>query len=116
MFGFDMLVCGTHGDHLSLEEMETYGVDWLALGEDSICRSQTANNSQEGSSSWLGCEGPPPDLSEVVVDPPVGPLSAEVLLGLDAHIGILYEYADGNSLVCRWVQGLGYIHSVLPIF
>jgi hypothetical protein len=117
MFGFDMLVHGSRGDHLSLEELEMYGVDWEALGEDSIRRSQAENNSQhESFSTWLGREGPPPDLSEVSVDPPPGPLSAELLSGLDAHVGVLYEHADVGSLEQRWVQGLGFVRSVLPLF
>lgn len=34
LFGFDMLVHGIRGDELLEEELELYGVDWEALGED----------------------------------------------------------------------------------
>ncbi|KAF9509588.1 hypothetical protein BS47DRAFT_1272454, partial [Hydnum rufescens UP504] len=71
MFGFDMLVHGLHGDVLSPEELEVYGVDWEGLRDTSLHDHQIRNNhANEGASSWVGRVGPPPDLSEVIVDPP----------------------------------------------
>ncbi|KAF8130514.1 hypothetical protein K438DRAFT_1912022 [Mycena galopus ATCC 62051] len=85
MFVFDMYVNGVRGDQLPAaeenfdeEELEVYGIDWQGLRDDGVLRSQAQNNSHaEGSSSWVGRTGPPPDLSQVIVQPPMGTLTDE---------------------------------------
>ncbi|KAF8169970.1 hypothetical protein K438DRAFT_2061381 [Mycena galopus ATCC 62051] len=75
MFVFDMYVNGVHGDQLPQEEedlgkdkLEVYGIDWQGLCNNNILHSQAQNNSTtEGSSSWVGHTGTPPDLSQVIV-------------------------------------------------
>jgi hypothetical protein len=43
-----------------------------------VLQSQAQNNPLgEGSSSWVGWTGPPPDLSPVAVQPPTGTLTEE---------------------------------------
>ncbi|KAF8146552.1 hypothetical protein K438DRAFT_1922188 [Mycena galopus ATCC 62051] len=79
MFVFDMYVNDVRRDQLPQEEedlgedkSEVYGIDWQGLHDDNILHSQAQNNSTtEGSSSWVGHTGPPPDLSQVIVQPPV---------------------------------------------
>ena len=70
-----MFVHGMRGDQLPEEELskelEVYGVDWKALHDEQLLRSQTANNSQgEGWTSWVGQTGPLQHLNEVSVEPP----------------------------------------------
>ncbi|KAJ7705834.1 hypothetical protein B0H14DRAFT_3099686 [Mycena olivaceomarginata] len=70
MFVFDMYVNGVRGDrlppeeeNLNEEELEVYGIDWQGLRDNGVLQSQAQNNSMgEGSSSWVGRTGPPPDL------------------------------------------------------
>ncbi|KAJ7833139.1 hypothetical protein B0H14DRAFT_2364428 [Mycena olivaceomarginata] len=115
MFGFDMLALGVRGSELrredmvpmSEEEMEVFGVDWEAFRDDSILESRQDNNdSNEGSTSWLGCRGPPEHLNEIAVEPPTGPFSAAEMEALDA---ILLPFAgavgddDGAIL---WMEAL----------
>jgi len=75
-----MLVHGIREDQLpdkdlSEEELEVYGVDWEGLHDKRLLNSQQANNPiSEGWNSWVGHVGPPDNLNEVSVDPPVGSL------------------------------------------
>ena len=81
MFGFDMLVHGVRGDQLpqdanpslTEEEIEVYGIDWAALQDDHILRSVRAHSSNEGSTLWVGNNGPPAHLNEVSLDGPIIP-------------------------------------------
>ncbi|KAF8183207.1 hypothetical protein K438DRAFT_1907979 [Mycena galopus ATCC 62051] len=67
MFVFDMYVNGVRGDQLPAAE-ENFDEEEL----------EAQNNSHaEGSSSWVGRTGPPPDLSQVIVQPPMGTLTDE---------------------------------------
>lgn len=81
MFGFDMLVHGLRGDsleqHLTDEELELFGVDWDAYQEDAVLQQLRSNYANEGTSSWLRRQGPPPDLTEVRVTAPSAVLSQE---------------------------------------
>ncbi|KAJ6450642.1 hypothetical protein C8R45DRAFT_1057192 [Mycena sanguinolenta] len=95
MFVFDMFVNGVRGEQLPPdeeglgdEELEVYGIDWRGLQEDGVLHSQAQNNpTSEGSSSWVGCTGPPPDLSRVDVQPPMGTLTDDEAL---AYVRVLY--------------------------
>ncbi|KAJ7213129.1 hypothetical protein GGX14DRAFT_534298 [Mycena pura] len=83
MFVFDTFVNGVRGDrlppeeeNLTDEELETYGIDWQGLRDDTILHSQLQNNPYtEDATSWIGYTGPPPNLSEVSVQPPSNTLT-----------------------------------------
>jgi hypothetical protein len=82
LFGFNMMVHGICGDQLpedlTEEELEVYRVDWEVLCDERLLQSQHVNNSdREGWSSWVGQTGPPENLNEVFVEPPVQPLSSK---------------------------------------
>ncbi|KAJ7026560.1 hypothetical protein C8F04DRAFT_966270 [Mycena alexandri] len=122
MFVFDMYVNGVRGNQLPVEEeglgddeLEVYGIDWQGLRDDSILDSQRQNNPRtEGSSSWVGRVGPPPDLSEVVVDPPAGTLSNEEVDGLQAAFSGLIGSADEDDIVSLWSHALAYVRVLHP--
>ncbi|KAG8941496.1 hypothetical protein FRC03_004468 [Tulasnella sp. 419] len=117
MFVFDMPVLGVRGEQLTLEELDAYGVDWEAIREDAVLSSQLINNSSnEGTSSWIGRVGPPPDLNEVNVDAPTSPLSPQVAAELLSYLSPLMGQADINSLIRRWVCGLAFARSRVPLF
>ncbi|KAF8157372.1 hypothetical protein K438DRAFT_1621161 [Mycena galopus ATCC 62051] len=115
MFGFDMFVHGVRGTNPNHEEpvsdaeLEVYGVDWEALHEDSLLESRQDNNpSNEGSTSWIGRNGPPPpeQLNEVVVDPPTGPFSSLELHTMTAMIGHLAGAVDDAAVANLWTEAL----------
>ncbi|KAF8204269.1 hypothetical protein K438DRAFT_1905446 [Mycena galopus ATCC 62051] len=61
MFVFDMY----EEEDLGEDKLEVYGIDWQGLCDNNILHSQAQNNSTtEGSSSWVGHTGTPPDLSQ----------------------------------------------------
>lgn len=60
------------GDHLSVEELEVYGIDWAAYRDEQVLRS-VRENTTEPASSWIGRAGPPPNLNEVPLFSPPGP-------------------------------------------
>ena len=116
MFVFDTLVQGVRGgqlpDAMDSEELEVYGVDWEALRDDRLLRSQRANNSNsEGSSSWIGRTGPPGDLNEVYLEAPRSPLPPQDIGLLN---GALQEPigTDGADIIERWRHGLAYARSL----
>ena len=115
MFGFDMIVHGIRGDQLpedmfSEEELEVYGVDWEALQDNVMLQSQRDNNSDhEGWTSWVGQTGPPPQLSEVTVDPPSDPqLQPGELEHLDDAISTWMHGGSAEHVIALWTQGLAY--------
>ncbi|KAF8129107.1 hypothetical protein K438DRAFT_1912179 [Mycena galopus ATCC 62051] len=99
MFVFDMYVNGVHGDQLPQEEedlgedkLEVYGIDWQGLCNNNILHSQAQNNSTtEGSSSWVGHTGTPPDLSQVIV-----------------------QLAEDGDIILLWSQALAHVHVLYP--
>lgn len=113
LFGFDMLVHGIRGDELSEEELELYGVDWEALGEDGINISHSEDDPEARGSSWVGRTGPPEQLSDVVVDEPHVPLPTGAIDLLYASIQPLLQYSDPDSLILRWTRALAFcsVHS-----
>ncbi|KAJ7303558.1 hypothetical protein DFH08DRAFT_918786 [Mycena albidolilacea] len=112
MFVFDMFVNGVHGDQLPPEEenlideeLEVYGIDWQGLRDDGVLQSQARNNPRsEGSSSWVGHTGPPPDLSEVIVQPPQGTLTADEI----AH------FAEDADIISLWNHALTHVRVLYP--
>ncbi|KAF8178684.1 hypothetical protein K438DRAFT_1604747, partial [Mycena galopus ATCC 62051] len=121
MFGFDMYVNGVHGDQLPQEEedlgkdeLEVYGIDWQGLHDNNILRSQAQNNSTtEGSSSWVGHTGPP-DLSQVIVQPPVGTLTEEEATDLYNSFSHLIGSAEDGDIILLWSQALAHVRVLYP--
>ncbi|KAF8137807.1 hypothetical protein K438DRAFT_1639004 [Mycena galopus ATCC 62051] len=122
MFVFDMYVNGVRGDQLPQEEedlgedeLEVYGIDWQGLRDDNILHSQAQNNSTtEGSSSWVGHTGPPPDLSQVIVQPPVGTLTEEEATDLYNSFSHLIGSAEDDDIILLWSQALAHVRVLYP--
>ncbi|KAJ7137390.1 hypothetical protein C8R43DRAFT_1097897 [Mycena crocata] len=122
MFVFDMFVNGVRGDRLPEQEeglgdseLELYGIDWQGLRDEAVLDSQRQNNSMaEGSTSWVGRVGPPPDLSEVVVQPPAGTLSEHELLDLNNAFSNLLGSADEDDIISLWTNALAYVRVLYP--
>jgi hypothetical protein len=120
MFVFDRLTQGQRGAVLSLEGLEIFGVDWEALGETFIRQAHARNSTPsrpEGVTSWLGHTGPPPNLSEVVVDTPQSPVVTQLGMfedGLDTVVD--WDDVTWNGLIYRWSVGLAYCMTVDPSF
>ncbi|KAJ7613058.1 hypothetical protein FB45DRAFT_981820 [Roridomyces roridus] len=122
MFVFDMYANGVRGDRLppeeedlAIEELEVYGIDWQGLREDGVLHSQAQNNSvSEGSSSWVGNIGPPPDLSQVVVQPPPGFLTGDEAAHLYSSFAPLFGSADTNEIISLWTHALTYVRVLYP--
>jgi hypothetical protein len=120
LFGFDMFVHGVRGDQLpddsmTAEELEVFGVDWEALRDERLLHSQQTNNTDaEGWTSWVGQIGPPGNLSEVSVEPPVGPMQAmEVQVLLHNLQGLIGSPNDVDR-VTLWTHGLAFAHLLYP--
>ncbi|KAF8146979.1 hypothetical protein K438DRAFT_1910600 [Mycena galopus ATCC 62051] len=109
----DMFVCDI--DQLPQEE-EDLGKDKLeGLRDDNILHSQAQNNSTtEGSSSWVGHTGPPPDLSKVIVQPPVGTLTEEEATDLYNTFSHLIESAEDGDIILLWSEALAHVHVLYP--
>ncbi|KAF8174623.1 hypothetical protein K438DRAFT_1609363 [Mycena galopus ATCC 62051] len=122
MFVFDMYVNGVRGDQLpaaeenfDVEELEVYGIDWQGLRDDGVLRSQAQNNSHaEGSSSWVGHTGPPPDLSQVIVQPPMGTLTDEEVNDLYDTFSHLIGRAEDTHIILLWTQALAHVRVLYP--
>ncbi|KZT34556.1 hypothetical protein SISSUDRAFT_991708 [Sistotremastrum suecicum HHB10207 ss-3] len=117
MFVFDMLVHGVRGDPLHAEqqeslsqaELEVYGVDWPALHQQNVRDAQALNNPRdEGHTSWIGQQGPPPQLGGVELEPPAGSINAS-----DYFVAFSHSTFHENQMQ-RWVDGLALAHSLYP--
>ena len=120
MFGFDMLVHGIRGDILpnddmSQEELEVFGVDWEALRDENILRSQRDNNDLlEQPDTWLGRVGPPSNLNEVQVNAPEAPLTVVEIQNLDNIISSWIGLGDDHSITQMWIHGLAIASNLRP--
>lgn len=84
MWGFDQFVLGMRcpaPQPLNLnnadgENLDMFSVNWDELHNNNLIASYMENNNgNEGLGvSWLGCQGPPPNLVYVQVDAPNAPL------------------------------------------
>ncbi|KAJ7799222.1 hypothetical protein B0H14DRAFT_3092828 [Mycena olivaceomarginata] len=109
MFVFDML------RNLNEEELEVYGIDWQGLRDNGVLQSQAQNNSMgEGSSSWVGRTGPPPDLSQVAVQPPTGTLTEEEVTELYSSFSHLFGSAEDPDIISLWTQALAHVRVLYP--
>ncbi|KAJ7667004.1 hypothetical protein DFH06DRAFT_984389 [Mycena polygramma] len=117
MFVFDMFVNGVRGDQLPREEeelgeeeLEVYGIDWQGLRDEAVLDSQRGNNpTTEASSSWVGRIGPPPDLSEVIVQPPAGTLSDNEVAELSHLFAGIIGSADEADIISLWTNALAHV-------
>jgi hypothetical protein len=122
MFGFDMLVHGVRGDALpsddldmSHEELEVFGVDWEALRDENVLRSQRDNNDlQEQPDTWLGRVGPPPNLNEVQVNAPEAPLIFAEIQSIDSMVSPWAGLGDDDSIIQTWIHGLATARNLRP--
>ncbi|KAF7325542.1 hypothetical protein MKEN_00403600 [Mycena kentingensis (nom. inval.)] len=122
MFVFDMYVNGVRGDRLPLEEegmdeeeLEAYGIDWQEFRDERVLRSQSENNAfSEGASSWIGRQGPPDDLSHVVVEPPPNTLTDDEVAGLSERFQHLIGLPGDNAVIALWSQALAYVRVLCP--
>ncbi|KAJ7686979.1 hypothetical protein B0H14DRAFT_2421901 [Mycena olivaceomarginata] len=122
MFVFDMLVNGVRGnqlpeEELSEEELEVYGIDWSGLRDDDLLASQRANNPiGEGATSWIGRVGPPPlaELSNVVVEPPVGLLQEGQDVYLYNAVVHLLGSAQDEDCIIVWTTALAHARHIRP--
>lgn len=119
MFGFDMITNGVRGDQLppedgmTEEELEVHGIDWEALRDERLLASREDNNDRgEGSSSWVGRQGPPAELSEVTVNPPVGVLSNDQLASLMQVLRPWIGSSDRNDIVHAWTTALAIVRTM----
>nr|GAT43777.1 predicted protein [Mycena chlorophos] len=122
MFVFDMFVNGVRGDQLPLEEeglseeeLEAFGIDWQEFRDEAILNSQHLNNSGlEGASSWIGRQGPPDDLSHVIVEPPADTLTHDEAAALYEHFSPLIGLAGDDNIIALWTQALAYVRVLYP--
>ncbi|KAJ7578324.1 hypothetical protein C8J56DRAFT_797974, partial [Mycena floridula] len=113
MFVFDMLALGVRGNELELtdEELETYGIDWEAFNDDRIRHHQNTHiPSNEASTSWIGQSGPPPNLNQVIVDPPaVAVFEQTVIHRLDELVSPWVGSNEVHNVTSAWVNALTFL-------
>ncbi|KAJ7053107.1 hypothetical protein C8F01DRAFT_1207074 [Mycena amicta] len=122
MFVFDMFVNGVRGDQLPAEEeglgeeeLEAYGIDWQEFRDENILHSQRSNNpNSEGASSWIGRQGPPADLSQVIVEPPPGTLTADEAAALYERFSPLIGLSGDDDVISLWLHALAYVRILYP--
>lgn len=120
MFGFDMLVRGIRGDSvdqfaMSDEELEVFGVDWEGLQDETLLRALRRNYAhEEGSSTWHGRHGPPPNLNEVQVDPPSGIVTTDQIRSLDDALQHIPQSSEQVDVVNLWTTALAYVRTLYP--
>ncbi|KAJ4495218.1 hypothetical protein C8R41DRAFT_763203 [Lentinula lateritia] len=117
MFGFDMIANGLQGgslDEVSMtnKELEVFGLDWDGLRDKVLLRSLRQNYNNEGSSSWLGQRGPPPELNQVVVDPPPGLFTLEQIAWMDEQLSRLARGPQEEDVVQLWITALAIARSM----
>lgn len=115
---FDQFTHGVRGDKLNIAELEEFGVDWEGLREVQVLSSWQGNNgAEEGTTSWVGRAGAPPDLSDVPVHPPgVDSLTTVDVTQLHAYISKFLTVYDPVSLASRWVNALAFARTCSPNF
>ncbi|KAJ3860989.1 hypothetical protein EV359DRAFT_48079 [Lentinula novae-zelandiae] len=117
MFGFDMIVNGLRGESLEQvamtdEELEVFGVDWEGLKDEVILRSLRKNYCTEGAGSWLGQQGPPAELNQVVVDPPSGLFTSEQIAFMDQQLQGYARTPQEVDVVHLWTTALALARSM----
>ncbi|KAJ7831316.1 hypothetical protein B0H14DRAFT_2365243 [Mycena olivaceomarginata] len=101
-------------ENLIEEELEVYRINWQGLRDDGVLQSQAQNNPRsEGSSSWVGYTGPP-DLSEVIVQPPQGTLTADKISHLYDSCSPLLGSAEDADIISLWNHALTHVRVLYP--
>lgn len=103
-------------DTVPPDKLETFGFDWDGLRDNVLVASHMNNNDRtEGTSSWLGRRGPPPNLTEVCVDPPPGLLTHAQEASLMAYMSPLFlAQATPQALVQHWTTALAFCRQMRP--
>ncbi|KAJ3898178.1 hypothetical protein F5879DRAFT_812966 [Lentinula edodes] len=119
MFVFDSLVNGICGDPLEQfamtdEELEVFGVDWEGLQDETLLRTLRTHYAHEGSGSWLGHRGPPPDLNEVAVSPPSTLLAEEEVAFLNQQLRHHTRLPREQEVIQLWINALSIVKSMYP--
>ncbi|KAJ3898291.1 hypothetical protein F5879DRAFT_812824 [Lentinula edodes] len=119
MFVFDSLVNGVRGDDLHQfamtdEELEVFGVDWEGLQDETLLRTLRSHYTDEGSGSWLGRRGPPPDLNEVAVNPPSVLLSHGQVNFLDQQLQHHIRLPHEQEVIQLWIDALALATTMYP--
>jgi hypothetical protein len=117
-----MFVKGVRGNQLPVEEeglgedeLEAYGVDWQEFRTENVVHHHRSNNPHtEGASSWIGCQGPPADLSQVIVEPPAGSLAHEEAAQLFEYVRPLMGLPGEDDIVALWLHGLSFVRHLHP--
>jgi hypothetical protein len=74
------------------------------------------NANNKGTSSWIGRQGPPLDLSGVKLNSPPAPLSNEVTTALFDYLQPLWDRLDTANLVSRWLYALAFVRAHSHLF
>ncbi|ESK82659.1 hypothetical protein Moror_11196 [Moniliophthora roreri MCA 2997] len=121
VFEFDMLACGWRGgsleDHRMLEkELEVFGIDWEGLHNDTLLKQMRSEYVDDGATSWLGHQGPPPNTNGIKVDNPTNPFTENQMRWIEERVQELPSPAsiDIESIRNRWVYGLAYARQLRP--
>ncbi|KAJ3927263.1 MAG: hypothetical protein NXY57DRAFT_904237, partial [Lentinula lateritia] len=119
MFVFDSLVNGVRGDDLDQftmtdEELEVFGVDWEGLQDETLLRNLRMHYSHEGSGSWLGHRGSPPDLNEVAVSPPSALLTQEQVIFLNQQLQHHVRLPREQEVIQLWIDALVIAKTMYP--
>ncbi|KAJ3860488.1 hypothetical protein EV359DRAFT_49016 [Lentinula novae-zelandiae] len=119
MFVFDSLVNGIRGDDvrqfaMTDEELEVFGVDWEGLQDEVLLAALRRNYIHEGPGSWLGRRGPPPDLNEVIVDPPSIILTQQQVASLDQQLNNHVRLPWEQEVVRLWIDALAIARTMYP--
>lgn len=114
---FSMLAHGITGFHeeISNDEVQEYGIDWEAYDDSTIRTHHEAENPDDllGPNPFLSFQ--PEELSQVVVEEPNCPLSAEQLVALDVHLA---RFPNNGSMEGRrllWIEALSHSIGLLRI-
>ncbi|KAK7043060.1 hypothetical protein VNI00_008798 [Paramarasmius palmivorus] len=118
-FGFDMFACGFRGDALQSlpldeDELEVFGIDWEGLYDDRLLTSLRQNYAQDGGNSWIGRRGPPPELTEVLCDPPPCSLSETQVAELGRYLERLPRSSKREDVVSLWTNALACARLMAP--
>ncbi|KAJ3744567.1 hypothetical protein EV360DRAFT_57549 [Lentinula raphanica] len=121
LFGFDMLAHGLRGDALDQftmtdEELQVFGVDWEALQDETLLQSLRQNYAHEHErNTWLGQHGPPENLNEVQVEPPLGTMTtAEAQLMTEVLRSVTRTESEEVNVVNLWRAALVFARTIHP--
>ncbi|KAJ7135332.1 hypothetical protein C8R46DRAFT_1212384 [Mycena filopes] len=117
MFTFGLLEQGPRGldtvlyqeEEAAFAHIEEFGVDWTAQTNPAALEHLAINNPTDtASNNPFSVFATPDSLNEVLVEPPVGPLSAAQVTELDTTLGGLVDVASREMGVRKlvWQEAL----------